>query len=101
VLGRNVRLLGDRFAHVLTGPTPWCGDFNTFVRVPALEGSDYLSTTHRLFREHGLQTLPGPAFGRWPAWWADRGYWLRLSFALPPEQWSEGLQRLEHLLTAT
>jgi len=97
VLRRNVRLLDGRFARLVAGGTPWRGDFNTFVRLPALDGADYLPTTHRLFRDHGLQTLPGPAFGMRPAWWSERGYWLRLSFALPPDQWTEGLQRLEEL----
>jgi aspartate/methionine/tyrosine aminotransferase len=100
VLRRNVRLLAGRFSRLAAGGTPWRGDFNTFVRVPALEGRDYLSTTHGLFRRHGLQTLPAPAFGRSPAWWSERGYWLRLSFAQPPARWTEGLQRLEHVLAA-
>lgn len=100
VLRQNVGTLASRFSGLATEGTPWRGDFNTFVRIPALEGRDYLATTHRLFREHGLQTLPAPAFGRRPGWWAGRGYWLRLSFALPPERWCEGLQRLERVLSS-
>jgi aspartate/methionine/tyrosine aminotransferase len=100
VLRANVRLLGGRFAHVVEGATPWRGDFNTFVRVPALDGRDCMATTHRLFREHGLQTLPGPAFGMCPGWWSERGHWVRLSFAMPAERWSEGLGRLERVLRA-
>lgn len=94
VLASNAAVLGNDF-HDLVGEVPaWHGDFNTFVELPALRGRDYLDTTYRLFHEHRLQTLPAPAFGRDSAWWTERGYFTRLSFALPAETWTEGLERL-------
>lgn len=93
-LTTNEAVLRTRFGD-LTGWIPtWRGDFNTFVHLPALDGRDYLETTHTLFRRFGLQTLPGPAFGHSPRWWRQRGYFTRLSFALPPAEWVRGLERL-------
>ncbi|MGI5149662.1 aminotransferase class I/II-fold pyridoxal phosphate-dependent enzyme [Plantactinospora sp. CA-294935] len=92
-LAGNVASLAG-WGETIVGAPPWCGDFNTFVRLPALDGRDVLATTHRLFREYGVQTLPGPAFGHSTSWWRRRGYFLRLSFALPPARWQEGLARL-------
>jgi aspartate/methionine/tyrosine aminotransferase len=99
VLATNVELLETEFADVVTEVPPWRGDFNTFVRVPALDGRDYLATTHALFRDHGLQTLPAPVFGMDDGWWATRGYYTRLSFALPTALWQEGLRRLREAIT--
>ncbi|MGN9846584.1 pyridoxal phosphate-dependent aminotransferase [Nonomuraea sp. H19] len=92
-LAANVSSLHEWRA-VITEVPPWRGDFNTLVRIGALDGRAYLDTTHRLFREYGLQTLPGPAFGASEPWWRRRGYFLRLSFALPPARWQEGIARL-------
>ncbi|GIG90509.1 pyridoxal phosphate-dependent aminotransferase [Plantactinospora endophytica] len=92
-LAGNVASLAGWGETIVAGP-PWRGDFNTFVRLPALDGCDALATTHRLFREYGVQTLPAPAFGHSASWWRRHGYFLRLSFALPPARWQEGLARL-------
>ena len=94
LLAGNAAILGDEYGDVVGDVPAWHGDFNTFVELPALRGQDYLATTYRLFRDHGLQTLPAPAFGLDSAWWVERGYFTRLSFALPTETWTEGLQRL-------
>lgn len=94
VLAGNAAILGTDFRDLVAEVPAWHGDFNTFVELPALRGRDYLETTYRLFHEHRLQTLPAPAFGRDSAWWTDRGYFTRLSFALPAQTWIEGLQRL-------
>ncbi|KIR64928.1 hypothetical protein TK50_05050 [Micromonospora haikouensis] len=94
LLAANEAILRTRFGD-LTGWVPtWRGDFNTFIHLPALDGRDYLQTTHTLFRRFGLQTLPAPAFGHTAQWWRQRGYFTRLSFALPPAQWVRGLERL-------
>jgi aspartate/methionine/tyrosine aminotransferase len=94
ILARNVAALAEHFNDLAADVPPWRGDFNTFVRVPGLDGRDYLATTHRLFREYGLQTLPAPVFGHDDSWWSRRGYFTRLSFALPPDVWLDGLHRL-------
>lgn len=99
-LAANARLLTTEFSGLVSDVPKWHGDFNTFVRLPALHGCNYLSTTYRLFRDYGLQTLPAPAFGRNAAWWAKKGYFTRLSFALPEEEWAEGLNRLRHACNA-
>lgn len=93
-LATNAELLTSQYADLVAEVPPWRGDFNTFVRIPGLDGCDYLGTTHRLFREYGLQILPAPAFGFDEPWWRRRGYFTRLSFALPAESWTEGLSRL-------
>jgi aspartate/methionine/tyrosine aminotransferase len=94
MLAANAELLGAEFSDLVSDVPQWHGDFNTFVQLPALRGRDYLTTTYRLFHDYGLQTLPAPAFGHNEAWWAKRGYFTRLSFALPTEEWAEGLRRL-------
>ncbi|OLF14694.1 pyridoxal phosphate-dependent aminotransferase [Actinophytocola xanthii] len=94
VLATNEAVLRRDFGDLVGWFPRWRGDFNTLVRVPALDGRDYLETTHTLFRRFGLQTLPGPAFGHDPGWWRRRGYYTRLSFALPEPQWVRGLERL-------
>lgn len=94
VLADNIEVLTRDHGDLVTGAARWRGDFNTFVRVPGLDGLDQLDTTYRLFREYGLQTLPAPAFGHHPAWWRQHGYCTRLSFALPTPTWAEGLDRL-------
>jgi aspartate/methionine/tyrosine aminotransferase len=99
-LAANVALLTAEFSDLACHVPQWRGDFNTFVQLPALHGFDYLATTYQLFRDYGLQTLPAPAFGRDAAWWTKRGYFTRLSFALPEEEWAEGLQRLRHACDA-
>lgn len=99
-LATNARLLTAEFSDVVGHMPQWHGDFNTFVQLPALHGCDYLTTTYRLFRDYGLQTLPAPAFGRDAEWWAEQGYFTRLSFALPEEEWAEGLQRLRRACDA-
>jgi len=93
-LAGNAAILSEEFSDLVGEVPTWHGDFNTFVELPALQGHDYLATTYRLFRDHRLQLLPAPAFGYDSAWWAERGYFTRLSFALPAETWTEGLQRL-------
>lgn len=99
-LAGNAGLLTAEFSDLVSRVPQWRGDFNTFVQLPALHGRDYLSTTYQLFRYYGLQTLPAPAFGRDTAWWTKQGYFTRLSFALPEEEWAEGLQRLRHACDA-
>jgi aspartate/methionine/tyrosine aminotransferase len=99
-LAANAGLLTAEFSDVVSHVPRWHGDFNTFVRLPALHGRDYLKTTYRLFRDYGLQTLPAPAFGRDAAWWSRQGYFTRLSFALPEEEWAEGLRRLRRACEA-
>jgi aspartate/methionine/tyrosine aminotransferase len=99
-LAANARLLTAEFSELVSDVPQWHGDFNTFVRLPALYGCNYLTTTYQLFRDYGLQTLPAPAFGRNAAWWAKQGYFTRLSFALPEEEWVEGLNRLRHACNA-
>lgn len=94
LLETNAAVVRCQFADLVADLPPWHGDFNTFVRVPALTGRNYLATTHRLFREYGLQTLPAPVFGFDEAWWSRLGYYTRLSFALPTARWIEGLIRL-------
>jgi aspartate/methionine/tyrosine aminotransferase len=95
-LATNAQMLVEEFDDVVAEVPAWQGDFNTFVRLPALDGRPYLATTHQLFRDHGLQTLPAPAFGRHEAWWSSRGYYTRLSFALPTGVWEDGLTRLRY-----
>lgn len=97
LLAQNMRVLTTEFSWLCEGVPAWRGDFNTFVRLPAPRGGS-LELTHRLFREHGLQTLPGPAFGLDEAWWAGRGHHTRLTFALPTKEWIEGLGRLGQAL---
>lgn len=97
LLENNMRVLTEEFSWLCADIPAWRGDFNTFVRLPGLRGES-LAATHRLFREHGLQTLPGPAFGLDEAWWAWRGHHTRLTFALPAGEWSEGLDRLGQAL---
>lgn len=99
LLGGNAAILREEFRDVVGEVPAWHGDFNTFVELPALRGRDYLATTYSLFRDDRLQTLPAPAFGRDSAWWAERGYFTRLSFALPAETWTEGLLRLRRAVT--
>jgi aspartate/methionine/tyrosine aminotransferase len=99
VLAGNAAILSEGFRDLVGEVPAWHGDFNTFVELPALRGRDYLATTYRLFRDDRLQTLPAPAFGCDSAWWAERGYFTRLSFALPAETWIEGLQRLRRAVT--
>ncbi|TMD12218.1 MAG: pyridoxal phosphate-dependent aminotransferase [Chloroflexi bacterium] len=70
------------------------GGFNAFVRVPGLDRDDPLASTHRLFLETGLQILPAPSFGLTPTEWRRQGFWTRLSYAMPPSRWVEGLDRL-------
>lgn len=94
MLASNAELLSAEFSDLVSDVPQWHGDFNTFVRLPALRGRDYLTTTYRLFQDYGLQTLPAPAFGHDEAWWERRGYFTRLSFALSPEEWRDGLRRL-------
>ena len=94
LLRGNAAILREEFRDVVGEVPAWHGDLSTFVELPALRGRDYLDTTYRLFRDDRLQTLPAPAFGRDSAWWAERGYFTRLSFALPAETLTEGLQRL-------
>ena len=99
LLRGNAAILREEF-HDVVGEVPaWHGDFSTFVELPALRGRDYLATTHRLFRDDRLRTLPAPVFGCDRAWWAERGYFTRLSFALPAETWVDGLQRLRRAVT--
>ncbi|MDN3358513.1 pyridoxal phosphate-dependent aminotransferase [Actinomadura sp. DC4] len=95
-LAANAGLLTAEFSDLVSDVPQWHGDFNTFVQLPALHGYDYLKTTYQLFHDYGLQTLPAPAFGHDAAWWSRQGYFTRLSFALPEEEWAEGLQRLRH-----
>jgi aspartate/methionine/tyrosine aminotransferase len=79
-------------ADTLQSGGTWLGDFNAFVRVPLLDGLDAVDTTHRLFRERGVQILPGPVFGTDVRLWGPPdAFWTRLSFALPPEDWRRGL----------
>lgn len=99
LLGGNAAILREEFRDVVGEVPAWYGDFNTFVELPALRGRDYLATTYRLFRDARLQTLPAPAFGCDSAWWGERGYFTRLSFALPAETWTEGLLRLRRAVT--
>ncbi|MDN3358501.1 pyridoxal phosphate-dependent aminotransferase [Actinomadura sp. DC4] len=99
LLGGNAAILREEFGDLVGEVPAWHGDFSTFVELPALRGRDYLATTHRLFRDDRLQTLPAPVFGCDSAWWAERGYFTRLSFALPAETWAEGLQRLRRAVT--
>lgn len=99
-LADNAALLSADYRDLVADVLPWRGDFNTFVRVPDLAGHDHLVTSHRLLREHRLQTLPAPAFGLEERWWAARGYHLRLSFALPNQQWRLGLDRLRTAVQA-
>ncbi len=94
ILAANAEMLTAEFSDLFSDVPPWRGDFNTFVQLPALRGCEYLATAYRLFRDYGLQTLPAPAFGHDAAWWTKRGYFTRLSFALPTEEWAEGLRRL-------
>ncbi len=100
ILAANSELLTAGFSDLVSDVPPWHGDFNTFVQLPALRGREYLMTTYHLFHDYGLQTLPAPAFGCDDAWWAKRGYFTRLSFALPTEEWVEGLQRLRRACEA-
>jgi len=100
MLAANADLLSAEFSDLASDVPQWHGDFNTFVQLPALRGRDYLTTTYRLFHDHGLQTLPAPAFGHDEAWWSKRGYFTRLSFALPAEEWMEGLRRLRQACQA-
>jgi aspartate/methionine/tyrosine aminotransferase len=99
LLAGNAAILREEFRDVVGEVPAWHGDFTTFVELPALRGRDYLATAYRLFRDDRLQTLPAPAFGRDSAWWAERGYFTRLSLALPAETWTEGLQRLRRAVT--
>lgn len=99
-LAANARLLTAEFSDLVSNVPQWRGDFNTFVQLPTLHGCDYLTTTYQLFRDYGLQTLPAPAFGHNAAWWTKQGYFTRLSFALPEEEWAEGLRRLRHACDA-
>jgi aspartate/methionine/tyrosine aminotransferase len=100
-LAANAGLLTAEFSDLVSYVPKWHGDFNTFVQLPALHGCDYLKTTYQLFHDYGLQTLPAPAFGHNAAWWSRQGYFTRLSFALPEEEWAEGLQRLRHACDAS
>ena len=100
-LAANAGLLTAEFSDLVSHVPRWHGDFNTFVQLPALHGRDYLKTTYQLFRDYGLQTLPAPAFGRDAAWWSRQGYFTRLSFALPEEEWAEGLRRLRRACEAS
>jgi aspartate/methionine/tyrosine aminotransferase len=99
LLGGNTAILSEEFRDVVGEVPAWQGGFSTFVELPALRGRDYLAATYRLFRDDRLQTLPAPVFGCDSAWWAERGYFTRLSFALPAETWAEGLQRLRRAVT--
>lgn len=99
LLRGNATILREEFRDVVGEVPAWHGDFSTFVELPALRGRDYLDTTYHLFRDDRLQTLPAPAFGRDSAWWTERGYFTRLSFALPAETLTEGLQRLRRAVT--
>lgn len=99
VLAGNAAILSEEFGDLVGDVPEWHGDFNTFVELPALRGRDYLATTYRLFRDDRLQTLPAPAFGCDSEWWAERGYFTRLSFALPAETWTEGLKRLRRAVS--
>ncbi|MFC4564334.1 pyridoxal phosphate-dependent aminotransferase [Nocardiopsis mangrovi] len=93
-LAENAAVLSTEFPDLVADVPAWRGDFNTFVRIPGLAGLDHLATAHELFRRHGLQTLPAPAFGKDEAWWRRRGYHSRLSFAMPTPLWRSALGRL-------
>lgn len=94
LLEHNWFTLRNQFADVFYPTAEWIGDFNTFVRVPAIDRVNALQFTHELFRTTGIQILPGPTFGLTNHMWREVGFSTRLSFALDPEVWEKGLGRL-------
>lgn len=94
LLRHNWEILRDEYSDQLIGTSEWKGDFNTFVHIPALDSAPVYETTIALFRQYGLQILPGPVFGLDSVHWRRLGFWTRLSFAIPTPQWRQGLSLL-------
>lgn len=94
LLKQNWELLRNAYADVFVGGIEWKGDFNTFIHIPLLDGIPIYDTTIALFRQNGLQLLPGPVFGFDTGYWEQHGFWTRLSFAMPEEIWHQGLVTL-------
>lgn len=95
LLQSNWRLITNEFGSHLAVCAPWHGGFNTFVRMPTIDWVDAYQFTIRLFRQCGVQILPGPSFGSTPDDWQKRyGFGLRLSFAMPTAKLNTGLTRL-------
>ena len=95
LLQRNWRLITDDLAGCFVIGAPWRGGFNTFVRMPSLDQVDPYHFTVSLFRQRGIQILPGPSFGGTLADWRSQyGFWIRLSFAMETAKLNAGLERL-------
>ena len=95
LLNRNWLLIKDMYPEdfIISGERK--GGFNTFVRVPMIDHVDPYQFTVDVFREHGVQILPGPCFwSNQPAWQPGPYFWMRISFAMPTDKLDKGLNKV-------
>jgi aspartate/methionine/tyrosine aminotransferase len=94
LLQYNWLLIADAYSSDLITGAEWQGGFNTFVRVPVIDHVDPYQFTTDLFRQEGIQILPGPCFwSKPPACLPEPCFWMRVSFAMDTAKLDDGLTR--------